>query len=195
MRARSNKSLFTILTLMALAASAGVIWFYVGRPIAQTNYYGLLLDKDRKDDVNYKLGDPDLVDSDDVSSFHLGAVQPLIANRHAGDQNAYPKGTDFRNYDRWGYPSNLWISFRKPAGSIFEVQCFSPNVIIGACKPLLGINIGDTEESVKKWLGHPTSAPIYGTTKVLVYPELNVVIWLRRERVYGLAMFHHPPLE
>jgi hypothetical protein len=74
---------------------------------------------------------------------------------------------------------------RKSAGTVAEVQCSS------ACKPLLGINIGDTEESVTNRLGAPTDAFLQGTTKAVLYQNLNLVVWLARERVNAIAMGHY----
>lgn len=62
------------------------------------------------------------------------------------------------------------------------------DTVPGACKPLLGIDIGDSEESVRQRLGAATDAFIDGPTKTLVYQDLHVMLLLQKQRVYGMAM-------
>jgi hypothetical protein len=176
----STKALSAGGLLTVLAASGISYHFWLSRPVPQTSYYGLLLDKDGKPEVNYKLGDPDFVEDD----TDLGSARGiLIVKANVGDPNALPTGRDFKSFDKWGYKTpDLWVEFRKSAGTIAEVRCSS------ACKPLLGINIGDTEESVTNRLGAPTDAVLQGTTKAVLYQSLHLVVWLARERVNAMAM-------
>src|SRR3954452_652314 len=153
MRTRT-KALSAASLLIVLAATWIGYHFWLTRPVPQTSYYGILLDKDGKAEVNYKLGDPDFVESDTEG----GAGRALTVKAKAGDPNALPEGRDFKSYNVWGYKPHLWVTFRKSTGTVGEVQCYSPNVVVSDCKPLLGINIDDSEESVTNRLGAPTGA-------------------------------------
>ena len=176
-------------------------WFTIPGPV--WTYYGVLLDSDTKAEIAHKLGVPDQVYSEpQVSGEFKGWEHVYQLNPREGKPGTLPRGKEFTNYNAWGYnlpgrDSRLEVRFRKASpGNVSRVECVSLSTTSGACKPLLGMNVGDDEAELVRRLGPPTGAFLYtgasslGMVKTIVYQNLNATYLLEKQRIYSMAIGH-----
>jgi len=202
-RSRTKVAIGTACTaLAAVAALAGQsYWFTIPGPVS--TYYGVLLDRDTKAEIEHKLGVPDQVYSEpQVSGAFKGWEHVYEPNAKEGNRGALPRGRRFASYNAWGYrlegkDARLEVRFNKASpGNVSRVECVSLNTMAGACQPLLGIHVGDDEAEIVRRLGPPTGAFLYtgasslGMAKTIVYQNLNATYLLERQRVYSMAIGH-----
>ena len=194
MQTRTRIALAAASAVAALGAVAGAYCYWRTVPTPQATYYGVELGRDTKAEINYKLGNPDhVVGQRETSGEWKGFARVFTVNAKPDDKNALPLGKDFEAYDEWEYAqgedgSGLSVSFSNSSGKVNEVRCYSMGTVPGACEALMGIQIGDSEEGVRRRLGPPTDASIEGPTKTLVYQGLHVMLILTKQRVYGMAI-------
>lgn len=192
---RAKTSFAAVLVLLAVAGGA---YWYLGRPLQQTSYYGIAL-SDGKSEVQYKLGvPPHAVGPPGTGSGWRAA--PLVYDVDgdpATDKSALPRGQNFSDFDEWSYtaPSGtggrLDVSFDPETKKVWEIACFSSTVERGSCNSAAGVNIGDTEGDVKSALGQPSLEELSGVTKTITYDKLNVRLYLTKQKVYMIKVRLH----
>lgn len=148
-----------LVALLVISGCAGVAWLWLQRPQPLIGYYNVT-SSDGKAEVQYKLGNPRDVEGPAETSGDYKGSRPVYRVDADPDKNknAVPKGQDFRSFDAWDFenPNDkdgyIVVEFTK-AGRVYGVGCYSLNQASNACNPVLGIHIGDTEDSIIARLG------------------------------------------
>ena len=151
----------------------------VGR---QTEYAGLRLGM-TQDEVMYVKGNPPYVLADEPDSQWKGFMRVI-------DTKNLEEGKRAIDYSDWGFRETLRhidVTFNPARTAVTIIQCTSDDKG-NRCPALGGVRDGDSEKEVLRKLGNPTSSKIDGVTKQMSYRDLNIEIWLTKERVYMLAL-------
>jgi hypothetical protein len=190
-----------IIVLLALTPSISASGHPVhGAPKIQTAYYGIVLGRDGKSEVNYKLGDPP-----QVTGEFVGEYAPVYnVFWHPNENGGMPKGRDFRSFNEWYYghigrygvvstDHELAVDFGTTNDKVTRVSCFQiisvpAPVVANPCMPVQGVRIGDSEAAVIQRLGSPDSAEIDGSAKIMRYTSRRAEILLTKQRVNGMRV-------
>lgn len=188
-----TQALIALLVVAALGVIGGGYLYFQSSREPPTTYYGVALEADGKPEVKSKLGTPiTVVDYTDVPGEPAGLGRVLSVGASGGDPNTLPQGRDFEGYNDWGYKldaaGDIRVSFRKSTGKVTSIGCYSLRAVRGECEPLLGINIGDDADSVEARLGRPTDQSTAGVVKTLVYQHFHLLLLVRQQRVFGIAL-------
>lgn len=189
-------------TFAIFILAAGIFYgykWYLSRPTAQNTYYNLTLN-DSIEEVIYRKGPPEFVYLDRAAPPPDGSNGPVYATKPTGaGDNPLPAGKTIRDYRGWGFPAGDGpamnrIMFFEKLNKLSDIECIDPSFSSYSCAPVLGIHIGDSEESVISKLGKPTIGKIVGEDKILIYQQWNVLFILTRGRVDLLAVgFYRDP--
>lgn len=167
----------TVIGVFVLAACSS-------KPVGQ--YYGVRLGASMNA-VTYALGSPSLV----IDPVHLTTSISLYdVMRATHDVSEIPQGKTVNDYPEWGWEtdaSRVVVTFSKPHGKVIKVRCVATLNSPTSCKPLLGITIGSTEQSLKKKLGPPSQQVLhktsYGVSKTIGYDYLHAYFALIKQKV------------
>lgn len=80
----------------------------------------------------------------------------------------------------------LDVSFQKVDGQVSKISCLGESA--QSCPPLAGINIGTTEEELRKLLGKPDTQKLDDVAKTVVYKKLGLEFYLTKDTVYTMAL-------
>ena len=190
------RSLALAATLLSGAAHACSIFDEPGtcaNPLSpQTAYQGIEL-SDGKEEVQYKLGAPEMVQEpeDPNSEWHDFWRVYTVAAPNSDTANALPHGRHFSSFDSWSYnlPSgDVTIRFDPETHKVIRVTCFTST----SCSAIGAISIGAGELAVKRAWGAPTSEDLRNGTKTLTYEALNIRLVLAKQKVYMIEVGRFP---
>jgi hypothetical protein len=150
----------------------------------QAAYAGLRLGM-TQDEVMYAKGYPPFVLVDDTGENpqSKGYVSPVSTkNLEKGK-----RPIDYRLWSYELYKHNINVVFNPARTAVTQIHCYSEDMLY-YCPKLGGVRDGDSEEEVLQKLGNPTISNIEGATKRMSYRDLNIEVWLTKEKVYAVAV-------
>ena len=163
----------------------GVLWAAYDWGI--NSYLGATLADDQRS-ILYANGYPTAVRLDAESPWIrtnlsadgvvLGSTKPIVADR------------DLFAYSQWSYtlPQNAesQYSFLPGLGRVTGIACLQLQAAPGSCPPMLGITVGDLDDTIYLKVGLPQREHISGMSKHLYYDKIGVQITMSQRRVYRI---------
>jgi hypothetical protein len=163
----------------------GVLWAAYDWGI--NSYLGATLADDQRS-ILYANGYPTAVRLDAESPWIrtnlsadgvvLGSTKPIVADR------------DLFAYSQWSYtlPQNAesQYSFLPGSGRVTGIACLQLQAAPGSCPPMLGITVGDLDDTIYLKVGLPQREHISGMSKHLYYDKIGVQITMSQRRVYRI---------
>jgi hypothetical protein len=135
--------------------------------------YALLAIDSHRSDVRYLLGRP-------VTAASGGALVPAAQAPNA------------EAADMWGYATgsggNLQVGFDPGGDAVARIACEDEALVATSCPPVLGLQIGASEDEIWYKLGTPTSQRYRGEVKLLRYDELGLTFALKRYMLYSITL-------
>jgi hypothetical protein len=165
----------------------GVLWLFYDWGI--NSYMGGTLADDQRS-ILYANGYPTAVRLDARSPWIrtnlsadgvvLGSTRPIVAGR------------DLFAYSQWSYtlPQNAesQFIFVPESGRVTRIACLQLQAAPGSCPPMLGVAVGDLDQSTYLKVGLPQRQQISGMSKHLYYDKIGVQITMSQRRVYRIDL-------
>jgi hypothetical protein len=192
--------------IAALVTGSGVYYGVQHRPIPQHEYANVELSSS-KNDVKYRLGDPDGVIEDDCTKDYFRCNYRLYIVNGNDKKNALPTAKTFLEFNRWTYTQKnadgnetgyVEVDFDPKAKTVSKVSCFASatnnpfacEIIDFSRSKSDLISIGTKEDELKRWLGEPTEEKLdaNSSSKFMTYNNLNLDFYLVKQKVYMITV-------
>ena len=147
-------------------------------------------------EVQYRLGDPDIVLQVAGKAKNGEFTDPYVVKPTTAEDEGWkmPAGRTIYSFDHWTYGlrtslSSTDIEFKN--GKVSSAACFVDGTN-GSCLSLYDVRVGDTEEQLVTRLGQPTKTSLSDEVKTITYSDLGAEFFLKRAQVYGLKVTGKP---
>ena len=124
------------------------------------------------------LGEPDLQAKDPWAR----SPRVYYTDSKIDPKNALPEGKGIDHFREWWFEKDaarIAVRFNAEGTALEYVSCleFTDETMRSSCPPMLGVEIGDSEEQLERSLGKPSRQEIGGPTKTVLYDDLGVTVF------------------